>query len=151
MYAKILVALRKFEAVCLSRWIAASRNWVTQRFKRDIFIKYRNSIKMPYLESHWVGFWGKKCHMYNSVVFSSFWFFKFWMKILALWHWNWIKSLSNSTSSQQYLSIEPLAVIIEWLWGFLTQNLNFIFWNVNNFKTLQGISLINGLPWSSLN
>ena len=36
-----------FEAVCLHRWSAASRNSVTQRFKKDSFIIYKNFLKLP--------------------------------------------------------------------------------------------------------
>jgi len=35
------------EAVCPDRWNAASQNWVTQRFKKDTFIKDRNFLKLP--------------------------------------------------------------------------------------------------------
>ena len=45
--ANIRIALSKFEAVCPDRWSAASQNWVTQRFKKDTFIKDRNFLKLP--------------------------------------------------------------------------------------------------------
>ena len=45
-FANVRIALSKFEAVCPDRWNAASQNWVTQRFKKDTFMKDRNFLKL---------------------------------------------------------------------------------------------------------
>ena len=45
--SNIFVALSRSEAVCPIRWRAGSRNSVTQRFKKDSFIIYKNFLKLP--------------------------------------------------------------------------------------------------------
>ena len=60
----------------LVRWTAGSQKSVTQRFKKDSDIKYRNFQKLPNFVKHSV-FLAKKCQMDNSDVCSSFNFFDF--------------------------------------------------------------------------
>ena len=128
---------------------SVSRKSVTQRFKRDIFIKYINFLKMPKFVNHQFYFWGEKCQNGNSNVLSSFNFFNLKLKFFHFGiEFNWIP-LSNSICSLWDLSNELLRVMIDQLWGFLAQNLNFEFWNLNNFKTPQGTFSKNDLPLTS--
>ena len=62
-------SLRLFSG--LDRWRAGSRKWVTQRFKKDSLIKYRNFTKVPKFEHQWVPFEGKNCQNDNSDVFLA--------------------------------------------------------------------------------
>ena len=88
--------------------------------------------------------------MDNSDVFSSFNFFMFQMQILHFYIEICTKSLSESIFFENFLSNELLKVTIEQLWGLLAQNLNFVFWNLNSFKTSQDIFGKNDLPLTCL-
>ena len=70
-YIKHCIPPLHFEAVCLHRWRAGSRNSVTQRFKKDTFNKYRNSIKMPNFVNHTEFFWGKKAILITLMFFLA--------------------------------------------------------------------------------
>ena len=63
--------LLPFVSAGLDRWRAGSQNSVTQRFKKDIYIKYRNFLKVPNFDKDWVLFLGKKAILITLTLFLA--------------------------------------------------------------------------------